>query len=243
MENKKINEKEDFVTAIVLAGGKGSRMKSSIPKQFMNINNKPVLYYSLKIFQESSIIDNIILVTGESDIEYCKHSIVEKYSFTKVRDVVAGGKERYNSVYNGLKAVKKAESYDKTQYVFIHDGARACITNKIIQTCYSDVKEYMACVAAVPVKDTIKITDSNGFAVNTPDRSTLWQIQTPQVFEYNLVSDAYDKMIKDTDRGNITDDAMVVEHYSDVKVKMSLSEYSNIKITTPDDIIIAESFL
>ena len=98
-------------------------------------------------------------------------------------------------------------------------------------------------MAAVPVKDTIKISDENGYAVNTPDRNTLWQIQTPQSFEYELIMDAYEKMIKDSDRGNITDDAMVVEKYTSVRVKLTQSSYKNIKITTPDDIIIAESFI
>ena len=255
---KNIYHSEDKVIAIVLAGGRGSRMKSSVPKQFMNINDRPVIYYSLTAFQESDLIDNIILVTGENDIEYCKNEIVDKYNFTKVTDIVAGGAERYNSVYNGLQAVKKInkkikgvhesditnDNIDKPQkYVMIHDGARACITDEVIQNCYTDVKNYNACVAAVPVKDTIKVADGNGFAINTPDRSTLWQVQTPQAFEFKLVYEAYNKMIKDDNRGNITDDAMVVEKYSDTKVKMSLSQYSNIKITTPDDIVVAKSYL
>ena len=196
-DRKNIYNSEEKVIAIVLAGGRGSRMNSSIPKQFMNINDRPVIYYSLKTFQESDVIDEIILVTGKNDIEYCKNEIVDKYNFTKVMDIVAGGAERYNSVYNGLKAVKKInerikkfsendvanDNIEKSEeYVMIHDGARACITDEIIQNCYTDVKNYKACVAAVPVKDTIKVTDDNGFAINTPDRSTLWQGQTPQTF-------------------------------------------------------------
>ena len=257
-DRKNIYNSEEKVIAIVLAGGRGSRMNSSIPKQFMNINDRPVIYYSLKTFQESDVIDDIILVTGKNDIEYCKNEIVDKYNFTKVMDIVAGGAERYNSVYNGLKAVKKInerikkfsendvanDNIEKSEeYVMIHDGARACITDEIIQNCYTDVKNYKACVAAVPVKDTIKVTDDNEFAINTPDRSTLWQVQTPQTFEFKLVYEAYNKMIKDDNRGNITDDAMVVENYSNTKVKMSLSKYSNIKITTPDDIVVAKSYL
>jgi methyl-accepting chemotaxis protein len=128
-------------------------------------------------------------------------------------------------------------------YIFIHDGARPCVTAQIIYNCMQDVMEYKACVAAVPVKDTIKVADKAGMSVNTPDRSTLWQIQTPQSFEYELIMDAYEKMIKDSARGNITDDAMVVEKYTSVRVKLTQSSYKNIKITTPDDIIIAESFI
>ncbi len=251
MVKEDLKNKNDTVTAIVLAGGRGSRMKSNIPKQFMLIDDKPVIYYALKRFQENDIIDNIILVTTESDISYCKESIVNKYNLTKVTSITSGGKERYNSVYNGLVALEHFKNDNDNQnisnevqhYVLIHDGARACISDSIIENCYNDVRKYKACVAAVPVKDTIKIADKEGFAINTPDRSTLWQIQTPQAFEYNIVKDAYDKMIIDDNRGNITDDAMVVEKYSGIKVKMSLSEYTNIKITTPEDMVIAKMFI
>lgn len=251
MIKEALKNKNDIVTAIVLAGGRGSRMKNDIPKQFMLIDGKPVIYYALKKFQEIDIIDNIILVTGESDISYCRENIVEKYNITKVNCITSGGKERYNSVYNGLMALDELKndnnnhniSKEAQHYVLIHDGARACITDSIIENCYNDVKKYKACVAAVPVKDTIKIADKDGFAINTPDRSTLWQIQTPQAFEYNIVKEAYQKMIIDDNKGNITDDAMVVEKYSGIKVKMSLSQYTNIKITTPEDMVIAKMFI
>lgn len=172
---------------------------------------------------------------------YCIERIIKPYKFEKVIIVTEGGKERYNSVYNGLEALKKQGKVP--DYVLIHDGARACITTDLIEKCICEAEKYKACVAAVPVKDTIKISDENGYAVNTPDRNTLWQIQTPQSFEYELIMDAYEKMIKDSARGNITDDAMVVEKYTSVRVKLTQSSYKNIKITTPDDIIIAESFI
>ena len=226
-----MGSKEKALTAaIILAGGKGSRMKSEIPKQYMKINGRPVIYYALEAFSESSV-DKIVLVTGNACIDgmdektYCIERIIKPYRFEKVIIVTEGGKERYNSVYNGLEALKKQGKVP--DYVLIHDGA----------------EKYKACVAAVPVKDTIKISDENGYAVNTPDRNTLWQIQTPQSFEYELIMDAYEKMIKDSARGNITDDAMVVEKYTSVRVKLTQSSYKNIKITTPDDIIIAESFI
>ena len=244
---KYMGSKEKALTAaIILAGGKGSRMQSEIPKQYMKINGRPVIYYALEAFSESSV-DKIVLVTGNACIDgmdektYCIERIIKPYKFEKVIIVTEGGKERYNSVYNGLEALKKQGKVP--DYVLIHDGARACITTDLIEKCICEAEKYKACVAAVPVKDTIKISDENGYAVNTPDRNTLWQIQTPQSFEYELIMDAYEKMIKDSARGNITDDAMVVEKYTSVRVKLTQSSYKNIKITTPDDIIIAESFI
>ena len=223
--------------AIVLAGGRGSRMESDIPKQYMSLCGKPVLYYALNAFQ-NSVIDEIIIVSGADDVEHCQKEIVEKYGMTKVSKVVSGGKERYDSVINGLRAIEGTDGY-----VFIHDGARPCVSEGIIERCLQDVKKHKACVAAVPVKDTIKVVDKERFSVTTPDRSTLWQIQTPQVFELALVRQAYEKMYRDEARGNITDDAMVVEKYSDTRVKMSLGGYNNIKITTPEDMIIAAAML
>ena len=229
--------KQEKNTAIVLAAGQGKRMNSRIQKQFLEIDHRPVLYYSLECFQKSPLIQDIILVTGEEMISYCKKEIVERYNFTKVTKVIAGGKERYDSVYQGLLACEDCD------YVFIHDGARPCVTDSIINACMHDVKIYNACVAAVPVKDTIKVVDAEGIAVNTPDRSTLWQIQTPQVFESELILEAYDKLYCDIDKKGITDDAMVVEKYMNTKVKMTLSEYTNIKATTPEDILVTEVFL
>jgi len=208
--------KSDIVVkraAIILAGGRGSRMKSDIPKQYMDLAGKPVLYYSIKAF-EQSLIDDIILVAGADDIDYCRREIVDKYGFSKVSEVVAGGSERYYSVLNGLRAVKCSGEC----YVFIHDGARPCVTEQIIEKCSAEVENYKACVAAVPVKDTIKVADEDGYAKDTPPRNLLWQIQTPQCFEYNLVKNAYETMAADENRGIITDDAMVVEKYTDTKV-------------------------
>jgi len=223
--------------AIILAGGRGSRMKSDVPKQYMNLAGKPVLYYSIKAF-EQSFIDEIILVAGAGDIDYCRREIVDKYGFSKVSAIVAGGSERYYSVLNGLRAVECSGEC----YVFIHDGARPCITKQIIEKCSAEAEIYKACVAAVPVKDTIKVADEEGYAKDTPPRKLLWQIQTPQCFEYNLVKNAYEAMAADENRGTITDDAMVVEKYTDTRVKLTEASYKNIKITTPEDLSIAELF-
>ena len=225
--------------AIVLAGGRGSRMKSSTPKQYMLINQKPVIYYALRAFEDSPV-DEIILVAGENDLSYCREEIVKRFGFKKVVRVVAGGKERYHSVMNGLQAIEQREA---EAYVLIHDGARPCVSQEIIARCIDDVLQYHACVAAVPAKDTIKIADADGFAELTPDRGRVWQIQTPQVFDLLLVKNAYTQMLSDERRGTITDDAMVVEQYTDTKVKLTMGAYENIKITTPEDIVLAQRLL
>ena len=221
-------------TAIVLAGGRGKRMNSTVPKQFLMIKGKPVLYYSLKAF-EDSFIDSVILVAAEDDMEYCQKEIVDQYGFTKVTAIVAGGKERYHSVMHGLLACKN------TDYVFIHDGARPFVDGETIERVCNAVKEYQACVVGMPVKDTIKISDEEGFAAQTPDRRKVWQVQTPQTFEYHLIKGAYEKLLAEEPEG-ITDDAMVVETMTNHKVKLVEGSYRNIKITTPEDLDIATIF-
>ena len=223
------------VTAIVLAAGSGKRMNSKVHKQYLLIDGKPVLYYSLNAFEESDV-DNVVLVVGADEIEYCKKEIVERYGFGKVCAIVEGGKERYHSVYEGLKAA------GETDYVLIHDGARPFLTQDIIKRTIVSVVEHRACVVGMPVKDTIKIVDNETYAKDTPDRANVWQVQTPQAFSYELVYDAYTRMLA-SDESGITDDAMVVERMTDYKVKLIEGSYRNIKITTPEDLLVAEAYL
>ena len=227
--------------AIVLAAGQGKRMQSAVAKQFLLLNNEPVVCHSLRAFEESEV-ETIVLVTGADEIQFCKDEIVEKYGFKKVSAIVVGGKERYHSVYEGLCAL--VEVLDAGGIVLIHDGARPMVTQEIIARTIEEAKAHGACVAAMPVKDTIKVADSNGFAAATLDRSTLWQIQTPQTFVYELVYGAYQKLLSDeTYQKGITDDAMVVESMCGGSVKLVEGNYENIKVTTPEDMIVAESFL
>ncbi len=226
---------EGRVTAIVLAAGKGSRMHSDIPKQFMMLESYPVLYYSLRAFQDSPV-DEIVLVTGEDSVDYCRKDIVDRYNLTKVSKIVTGGAERYDSVHNGLIAA------DGAKYVLIHDGARPCITQKIIEDSIDAVKVYSACTVGVPVKDTIKIVDGDQMGVETPDRSRLWQVQTPQSFDRDLLLACYDGLAHDKCQV-ITDDTMIVERYSSVRTKVIMGAYENLKITTPEDLKIASNFL
>lgn len=222
--------------AIVLAAGRGKRMNSRIQKQFLNLGGYPVLYYSLKCFQNSPLIRDIILVTGDQDISYCREEIVKKYGFSKVSALVPGGKERYDSVYAGLCACGNCD------YVFIHDGARPFLTEEILQRGAKGVRRSGACVVGMPSKDTVKFRNEDGWIGGTPERDRVWIIQTPQIFSYSIVRAAYDKL-QNQDKSNITDDAMVVERNMDVPVFLVEGSYRNIKITTPEDLKIGEAFL
>ena len=223
------------VTAIVLAAGKGSRMNSDIPKQYLTLCGKPVLFYSLQAFEESKV-DSIILVTGSGEQEYCKKEIIDHYGITKVTHIVEGGAERYHSVYQGLLAASGAS------YVLIHDGARPLISASVINKAMERVKEIGACVVGMPVKDTIQIVDEKGNIVSTPIRSRTWQAQTPQCFSYELAFSSYHEALARGDN-SITDDAMVVQRYGGAKASMLAGGYHNIKVTTPEDIAVAECLL
>ena len=214
-------------------------VESKTKKQFMEIKGKPVIWYSLFEFEKSRV-DEIILVTGKEDIDYCKKEIVEKYNLKKIKNVVAGGSERYESVYNGLKEVTG-------NIVLIHDGARPLINNEIIERSIEGTIKSDACVVGVPVKDTIKRANKEGYIIDTPNRSELWITQTPQSFKTDLVKMAYKKMKEELEKGNttlnITDDAMVVEEFTTNQVRFVQGDYKNIKVTTPEDIDIAELFI
>lgn len=221
-------------TAIVLAAGQGKRMGTEVQKQFLELREKPIIYYSLKAFEDSPLIDSIILVTNQGNETFCQKEIIDKYQFKKVRKIVTGGKERYHSVWNGLQEVAEG-------YVLIHDGARPFLTEAIIARVYETLQESRACAVGMPVKDTIKIADSEGYIIDTPDRNYVWQIQTPQAFEVELVKTAYAKLMAQSEI-QVTDDAQVVEEMMYEEVKLVIGSYENIKITTPEDLKIAEVF-
>lgn len=222
-------------TAIVLAAGSGKRMNSKVHKQYLIIQDRPVLYYSLKAFEDSAV-DEIVLVVGKGEEKFCRKEIVDKYGISKVKAIVEGGKERYHSVFEGLKQTSDAD------YVLIHDGARPFVNQDIIRRCMQEVQKYQACVVGMPVKDTIKIADEEGYAKQTPDRKNVWMIQTPQTFSYALIYEAYEEMLKTEDTA-ITDDAMVLERIKGKKSKLIEGSYRNIKITTPEDLLIANVYL
>lgn len=230
--------------AIALAGGRGKRMGSAVSKQYLMLGEKPILYYSLEAFQRSEVIDDVILVVGKGQIAYCREHIVDKYGLTKVRAIVEGGKERYHSVWAGLHTLENR----KQGYIFIHDTARPFVKEEILARAYEEVKKSGACVVGMPVKDTIKIADEQGIVRMTPKRSLVWQIQTPQVFSAELIIPAYRELIEREAQFleqdvQITDDAMVVETVCKCPVHLVEGSYENIKITTPEDLKLAEGFL
>lgn len=247
-------KKKPYCTAIVLAAGRGKRMGTKVQKQYLLLAGRPVLYYALRVFQDSEIIDEILLITGKGEEAYCREEIVEKYDFTKVSRILAGGEERYDSVWKGLQETKPEG------YVFIHDGARPFIEEKMLERVFQGVQEQKACVVGMPVKDTIKVVDSRCDVTETPDRSTLWLVQTPQVFETELIRKAYKMLMQgripaeadssETEKKQekvekvytVTDDAGVVEAMLKHPVRLTEGSYMNIKITTPEDLLIGEAF-
>lgn len=222
-------------TAIVLAAGRGNRMNAGMNKQFMPILGKPLLAHTIEIFQVCSQVDSIILVAGRGELELCRKLIVEPYGFSKVDKLVEGGSERQESVYKGLLTLE-----DDCGIVLIHDGARPILPGEIIERCIEGAEKYGAVSAGMPAKETIKILDGKGFVKYTPQRELVWITQTPQAFRRELIRKAHENAISEGISG--TDDASLVEILGE-KVKMLESSYENIKITTPEDIIVAETLM
>jgi 2-C-methyl-D-erythritol 4-phosphate cytidylyltransferase len=221
--------------AVILAAGKGSRMKAGMNKQFLMLQERPVITYTLDAFNQCSEIDEIIVVTAPDEVEYFKNHILDKFNFTKVKKLIAGGLERQQSAYNGIKSISK-----DCEIILIHDGARPFVTQQIIIDCIHAAKIYGAASAGMPSKDTIKLVDENGIVTSTPPRDAVWQTQTPQAFKRSLIIDAHEKA---RDKCIIaTDDAMLVEMMGH-QVKMTKAAYENIKITTPEDLSIAEQLI
>lgn len=222
-------------SVIIVAAGKGKRMSTDISKQFIKLNDKPILVYTIECFDKCEVIDDIVVVTSRDYMDYCKDEIIDKYEFKNDIKIIVGGKERQDSVYNGLKTIAS-----NTDIVLIHDGVRPFIEQRHINNVIKSAYESDACVLGVKVKDTIKLSDNSGFVVSTPKRDNMWAIQTPQAFKYGLILEAYEHAIKDNFLG--TDDSMLVERLG-YKVKIEEGSYNNIKITTKDDLITAKIIL
>lgn len=223
-----------FTSVIIPAAGQGKRMNASMNKQYLTINGKPVLAYTLDVFEKCSLIKEIILVINKDEFEICRQQVLRPYHYTKVQ-LVEGGSTRQQSVYEGLKAVNS-----KADIVMTHDGARPIIQESvIIKSIYETMKD-KATVVGVPAKNTIKVINSGGFVEYTPNRDYLVEIQTPQTFEHQLLRRAHENAIEEGIEG--TDDAFLVERLS-YPVKVVTGHYTNIKITTPEDLIIAEAII
>lgn len=217
---------------IIVAAGRGTRMGTKESKQYLQLADKPILVHTLELFQSMESVKQAVLVVGSDDVERCR-SWVLQYGITKVTAVVAGGKERQHSVYCGLKELT-------CDWVMVHDGVRPLVTAEAVLACCAKAEQSGASVLAVPVKDTIKQVNEAGVIVSTPDRRSLWAIQTPQAFRRVLLLEAHERAFAEQFVG--TDDAMVVERMG-VSVAVAEGEYTNIKITTPEDLPWAEFLL
>lgn len=219
------------ITAVIVAGGKGTRMGADKNKVFLKIMDKEVLAYTISAFENNENIDDIIVVTGTCDINAC-NAMIKKYGYSKVKAVTEGGNTRQQSVMNGLKTADG-------DIVLIHDGARALVTDNEINNAVNDCKAYGAAAVGVRCKDTLK-SGENGFISGTVDRESTYLIQTPQTFKLSEILELHKKAEKEG--FSATDDCMIAEHYGR-KIKISEGSYDNIKLTTPEDMIIGERIL
>jgi 2-C-methyl-D-erythritol 4-phosphate cytidylyltransferase len=221
--------------ALIPAAGMGRRMGGSMNKQYLLLDNKPILAHTLDLFQQADFIDEIVVVVPAEEIEYCRIHVVEKYGIEKVRQIVAGGAERQNSVLNGLRALDCQEE----DVVLIHDGVRPFVPLSVVQHSIEVAREYDGALVAVPVKDTVKII-KGAFVASTPPREELWLAQTPQSFRNKIIRAAHE--CAEAERFSGTDDASLLE-WSGGKVHVVIGDYRNIKITTPEDLVLAQAFL
>jgi 2-C-methyl-D-erythritol 4-phosphate cytidylyltransferase len=223
------------VTALVPAAGMGRRMGKAVAKQFLPLGDKPMLAHTLLAFQRSSNVDEIIPILSENDIEHCLKDVIEAYHITKVRTLVVGGRERQDSVLNGIQKLET----DAT-VVLVHDGVRPFVTGEMIRDCIDLARKGESVTVGVPLKDTIKEVDERGTILRTLERGMLWAIQTPQAFSVKVLRKAYEAAYKKRLYG--TDDATLVERNGG-KVRVIMGSYENIKITTPEDLLLAEEIL
>ncbi len=221
--------------AIVLAGGSGSRMGGDIPKQYRLLKEIPVLCYSLRTF-ENSAVEGIVIVTADNMQEYVSKELVEKYNIKKIAAITAGGSERYLSVWQGLQCLPD------TGTVLVHDGARPFVSEELIGRVLEGAQTYRACIPGIPVKDTIKQV-SEQRVVHTPPRRELYAVQTPQAFDLAMLKEAYHRLLGGgKDNVEITDDAMLVETILGETVHVVEGDIYNMKLTTPEDMLVAEIF-
>ena len=227
----------------MLAAGMGLRMGGDIRKQYLMLGGMPMLLHSIKTMQESPIITDVVVMVHKDDVEVVRGLLDEYGCAEKLRRIVVGGKERVHSVARGLESIDWP-----CDYVFIHDCARPFLDQPTLERLFETVQRTKACVAGVPAKDTVKIVDEDCDVKTTPNRASVWIVQTPQVFELDLIRNAHRKALAQEDylasRGIIlTDDAMVAELAGECRVRMVMATYRNIKITTPEDLVIGDAFL
>ena len=224
-----------MISAVIVAGGKGKRLGAGINKQYIKLLGREILAWTLGAFEKAALVEEVVLVVPEDELEYCRENIVNHYGFKKVKEIVTGGAERQNSVYNGLKACSP-----DTEVVLIHDGARPFVSVEVIATSIEGAREHGACAVAVAVKDTLKVVDREKFVVSTPERSSIYSVQTPQTFKYELILKAHREALEKN--MSATDDTMLVEALGR-RVKLIEGDYYNLKITTQEDLVFGEAIL
>lgn len=223
-----------FVSVIIAAAGNSTRYGTGKSKQFLILDNTPVLIKSIQAFEEIDDVNEIIVTARKQDFEVIEDFIAQ-YGVRKVKHIVEGGATRQDSIY---AAVEKVD--EKADLIAVHDGARPLIKREVIESVIQKADEVDAAACAVPVKDTIKIIDSSGKIVTTPERASLRAVQTPQIFRFSLYKEAIEKAVSEGKQ--YTDDCQLVESMG-YPVYLVDGDYENIKITTPDDLLVAEKFL
>lgn len=226
--------KRSYVSAIIPAAGQGTRMKTTVNKQYLSLKGKTILSYTLDVFEKCPLVDEIVVVINANEVEVFRKKVLHRGHYKKIR-VVFGGKTRQESVYNGLMALNP-----KCDLVMIHDGARPLVGESLLIKCIYETLKYNATIVAVPAKNTIKVVNSEGIVQSTPDRKKLFEVQTPQTFKLPLILEAHKKAAEDGFLG--TDDASLLERLGE-KVKIIRGHYNNIKITTPEDLMIASAMI
>ncbi len=224
-----------IITALIPSAGLGLRMGGETRKQYIRIGENPITVQTLLRFQSFAQVNRIILMVPEKDMEFCKREIISRYNIRKVHKVIAGGKERQDSVYNGIRALEGDEDF-----VMVHDGVRPFVTKTMVEESIKAASESGAAIVAIPAKDTIKSVSEEGMVEGTVDRSKLWQVQTPQTFRREIIAKAYEEAMSVNFYG--TDDASLVERMGG-KVQVVRGSEFNIKITTPNDLVLAEGII
>lgn len=221
--------------AIIVSAGKGQRLGAGLKKQFLSLGDKPILSHTLVPFERCPLIRSILVVVGEEDLEFCLKEVIEPYHYQKVSKIIPGGRRRQDSVKKGIEALP-----EDTEIIVIHDGVRPFVTQEMIEASIQEATRSGAVVVAVPVKETIKMASAEGVVLQTLERSSLWQVQTPQAFQAHILRKAYST--SSLEEISVPDDAALVERLG-VKVRLLPGSYSNIKITTQEDLMLAQLIL
>jgi len=225
-----------MISAIIVAAGKGMRMKNSLRKQYLLLAGRPILAHTLLAFDACSLIENIILVVPKEDFDYCNENVLSSITLRNNVTLISGGAKRQDSVYNGLLAIDNKSA----NIVVIHDGVRPFVSPEQLTACVIGAKQYGACILGIPADSTLKRVNNSGYVDKTIERDTIWLAQTPQAFQQSLLIKAYDKARQEDFSG--TDDAMLVERLGG-SVKVISGSKHNIKITTREDLELAKAIL